>query len=158
MAKRQQVDTSHVPCTRIVVGGPGHRKAKPGAKDAMGCLLSTTTQDMSARKVAIRKDIKATSKSVLAAEGAYCGTYKGKPRKCSPPPCLGTQKRKNCPVQLAFDRGQPFLRFCQTPKKPGFRVDVDSPADAMRAADQACKHWDTHKSFEGFFPTNTTRK
>lgn len=158
MAKRHASDPNQVPCVRVVVGGQGHRKAKAGAKDAKGCLLSTSLHGEGVKKIALRKDLQATSKSVLAAEGAYCGTYKGKPRKCSPAPCLGTGKRKNCPVQLAFDRGQPFLRFCRAPKKVGFRVNVNSPAEAMKIADEACGYWEKHRSFEGFFTEETPLK
>lgn len=157
MAKRRpksDADPTQVPCVRVVVGGPGFKKAKVGAKDAQGCQLSTTKQDMSARKVSLRKEIGATSKSVDHVAGRRtCG---GDRKSKCPAPCLGTEKRKTCPVQLAFDRGQPFLRFCFRKKKTGYRINVDSVADAVAVSDRACAHWREHRSFDGFFPPDTT--
>ena len=65
------------------------------------------------------------------------GKNKGKerPRVCSKP--CGLIKRpvdKNgkplvhrCPVQLAYDNSQPFLRLCSVKGQQGYRVNVTSP-------------------------------
>lgn len=158
MAKRRSKNhnPAQVPCTRVVVGGKGFKKAAPGAKDARGCTITTTTQDMASRKVDLRKNIGATSKTVEHIEGRkVCGSDR---KGTCPPPCAATDKRKTCPVQLAFDRGQPFLRFCFAKKQPGYRVDVDSPTQAVEVANKACAHWKERGSFEGYFPQGTNLK
>jgi len=50
--------------------------------------------------------------------------------------------RKNCPVQLIFKGGTPFLRLCTAPKTPGKLVRL--PNDGVKAqeiAARVCAHW-----------------
>ena len=85
-----------------------------------------------------------------------CGSAKGckvqRPagrRAASPPgfsyttkvgPCvIGT--RKSCPVQLVYKRGQPFLRLCREPERPGHLIPFRSVAQARKAAQEACRCW-----------------
>jgi hypothetical protein len=44
-------------------------------------------------------------------------------------------------VQLVFINGQPNLRFCETLKKPGYLVPVNSPEEADALARKACAAW-----------------
>ncbi len=128
--RSEKPDASSVPCLRIVIGG------KPGATgqtDAKSCAIVGESRG-AATKFDLAKKYGSTSKTVAT------------PKKNKP--CLGTKKRKGCPVQLAFDNGQPFLRFCTTDKQPGYRVDVDSPADAVAKANAACATWQATNKFD----------
>lgn len=64
-------------------------------------------------------------------------------------PCVTT--RKGCPVQFIFVEGKPTLRFCTEPKKPGHIVPVDSPEEAQRLAEEACKDWKRGKKWSPTF-------
>ena len=133
--KTPKLDASSVPCLRVVVGG------KPGATgqtDVKSCAIVGESRG-AAVKFDLAKKYGATSKTVAT------------PKKNKP--CLGTKKRKGCPVQLAFDKGQPFLRFCSTDKQPGYRVDVESPTDAVAKANAACGTWAATGKFD--FPAET---
>ena len=124
---------TYVPCVRVM------SNAAPGIyenPDADGCIV-TGVQAPAVRGFALRRDLRATSKTVATPKkNVPCGTT-----------------RQGCPVQLAFDRGQPFLRFCSTPKKPGYRVDVNSSQEGRAAAAKYCAQWDQAKQFS--FPENT---
>jgi hypothetical protein len=122
-----------VPCLRIAVG------EKPGAtgrRDVSACAIVGENRG-GVTKFDLKKHYGATSKTVTTPK-----TNK---------PC--SAKRKGCPVQIAFDRGQPFLRFCVARNKPGYRVDVDSPAEAMAIASKACAVWKATGKFD--FPEGT---
>lgn len=127
MAKKNRGESS-VPCMRVVIGG------KPGARghDSAGCAIVGESRG-GATKFDLATKYGSTSKTVAT------------PRTNKP--CFGALKRKGCPVQLAFDKGQPFLRFCTSEKKPGLRIDVNSPADAQAKAEAACKSWKETGSF-----------
>lgn len=58
-------------------------------------------------------------------------------------PCGGERAEKgvNCPVQLFFRRGQPFLRFCTKKNTPGFIQAVSNAKEAQRKAAEACRCW-----------------
>ena len=133
--KAPKLDASRVPCLRVIVGG---RPGATGQTDANACAIVGESRGGSA-KFDIAKKYGSTSKTVAT------------PKKNKP--CLGTKKRKGCPVQLAFENGQPFLRFCATEKKPGYRVDVESPADAVAKAQAACSTWSAKGKFD--FPSDT---
>lgn len=129
-SKTPKPDASSVPCLRVVIGG------KPGATgqtDVKSCAIVGERRG-SATKFDMGKKYGSTSKTVAT------------PKKNKP--CLGTKKRKGCPVQLAFDKGQPFLRFCTTDKQPGVRVDVESPEDAVAKANAACGTWAATGKFD----------
>ncbi len=128
--KKPKTDPTSVPCLRVVIGG---KPGKTGNADANACA-SVGENRGAVTKFVLNRKIGTTSKTVATPE-------KNKP-------CLGSLKRKGCPVQLAFDQGQPFLRFCTTEKKPGLRIDVDSPADAVAKADAACATWKVTGKFD----------
>lgn len=133
--KSPKPDASNVPCLRVVIGG------KPGAtgqRDVKSCAIVGESRGATT-KFDLGKQYGSTSKTVATPK-----TNK---------PCLGTKKRKGCPVQLAFDQGQPFLRFCSTDKQPGYRVDVNSPQDAVAKANAACGTWAATGKFD--FPPQT---
>lgn len=129
------VKQSDVPCLRVVVGG---KPGKTGQSDAKSCAIVGESRG-AATKFDLGKKYGSTSKTV-----ATPGKNK---------PCLGALKRTGCPVQLAFEDGQPFLRFCTTEKKPGYRIDVATPAEAVKQADAACAVWKATGKFE--FPVWT---
>jgi hypothetical protein len=118
-----------VPCVRIVIGGKPGR----GQADARGCTVVGATHG-AVTKFDLGRKYGATSKSVSTPK-----TNK---------PCLGSLKRKGCPVQLAFDNGQPFLRLCTVEKQPGYRLDVASPAEAQAKATEVCATWKRTGKFE----------
>lgn len=132
--KTPKPSAENVPCLRVVIGG------KPGATgqtDVKSCAIVGESRG-AATKFDLGKKYGSTSKTVAT------------PKKNKP--CLGTKKRKGCPVQLAFDKGQPFLRFCTTDKQPGLRVDVESPEDAVAKANAACGTWAATGKFD--FPAD----
>jgi len=129
------VNKADVPCLRVVVGG---KPGRTGQTDAKSCAIVGESRG-AATKFDLGKKYKSTSKTV-----ATPGKNK---------PCLGALKRTGCPVQLAFEDGQPFLRFCTVEKKPGFRVDVNTPAEAVAQANAACATWKATGKFD--FPTET---
>lgn len=67
----------------------------------------------------------------------------------SAPPCARAKNtktgkvepRKTCPVQLFWRYGKPFVRFCQTPNKPGFIKQVSSVEEAVKLSTKACQEW-----------------
>jgi hypothetical protein len=122
-------DTASVPCLRVVIGG---KQGKTGEVDAKSCAIVGEGR-VTASKFDLNRKIGTTSKTVAT------------PKKNKP--CLNALKRAGCPVQLAFDNGQPFLRFCTVNGKPGHRVDVNTPAEAVRKADEACAEWKRTKTF-----------
>lgn len=133
--KTPKPDASSVPCLRVVIGG------KPGATgqaDAKSCAIVGESRG-AATKFNLGKKYRSTSKTVAT------------PKKNKP--CLGALKRKGCPVQLAFEDGQPFLRFCIADKQPGYRIDVSSPAEAVEVANAACTTWQATGKFD--FPAGT---
>jgi hypothetical protein len=111
----------------MIGGKPGRRQT-----DAAGCTVVGATHGAVA-KFDLGREYGATSKSVST------------PKKNKP--CLGSLNRKGCPVQLAFDNGQPFLRFCTVEKQPGHRIDVASPAEAQAKAAEACAVWKSTGKF-----------
>jgi hypothetical protein len=121
---------STVPCLRIVVGD---RPGKTGQIDDKSCAIVGENRGASV-KFDLNRKIGSTSKTVAT------------PKKNKP--CLGSLKRKGCPVQLAFEDGQPFLRFCVRDKEAGYRVDVNSPAEAVEKANAACSTWVTTGKFD----------
>ena len=134
-----------VPCLRVVVGG---KPGRTGKTDARSCTVVGENRG-AAVDFELGREYRSTSKTVDSVDGKTCGTTvvksgkdkgKKKIKKCTQP-CAGALKRKGCPVQLAFDGGQPFLRFCTTEKQAGFRVDVNTPAEAVKQADAACAVW-----------------
>jgi hypothetical protein len=150
--KKPKPDTSSVPCLRVVVGA---KSGRTGQVDANACTIVGESR-VAVTQFDLNRSFRSTSKSVDSVDGKSCGQYevkkgkhkgKIKPRPC-PKPCAGALKRKGCPVQLAFDKGQPFLRFCTTDKQPGVRVDVDSPMDAVAKANAACGTWAATGKFD----------
>lgn len=133
--KKPQTDPASVPCLRVVIGG---RPGKTGDADANACAIVGENRG-AVTKFDLNRKIGSTSKTV-----ATPGKNK---------PCLGSLKRKGCPVQLAFEDGQPFLRFCTIEKKPGHRIDVNSAAEAVSVADAACATWKATGKFD--FPSGT---
>jgi hypothetical protein len=135
MAKRKAstakgtVKQADVPCLRVVVGSQA---------DAQSCAIVGESRG-AATKFDLGRKYGSTSKTVAT------------PKKNKP--CLGALKRTGCPVQLAFEDGQPFLRFCTTEKQPGFRVNVNTPAEAVKQANAACTVWKSTGKFD--FPTDT---
>lgn len=125
---------ANVPCLRVVVGG------KPGAtgQTANSCAIVGESRG-GVEKFNLGKKYGSTSRTVAT------------PKKNKP--CLGTKNRKGCPVQLAFEDGQPFLRFCTTEKQAGYRVNVNSPAEATAQANAACATWQATGKFD--FPAGT---
>jgi hypothetical protein len=133
--KAAKPDASTVPCLRVVVGG---RQGRSGDVDSRGCAVVGESRG-AATKFDLGRKYKSTSRTVAT------------PKKNKP--CLNALKRKGCPVQLAFDEGQPFLRFCTTNSEAGYRVDVTNPAEAVRVANAACG---THAATGKFdFPPET---
>ena len=141
MAKRKAstskgvVKAADVPCLRVVVGG---KPGKTGQSDAKSCAIVGESRG-AATKFDLGRKYASTSKTV-----ATPGKNK---------PCLGALKRTGCPVQLAFEDGQPFLRFCTVEKKPGYRVNVNTPAEAVKQANAACATWKATGKFD--FPAET---
>ena len=45
---------------------------------------------------------------------------------------------KGCKTQLTFRDGQPLLRFCKTPGKPGLLVPVNSAEEAVQVGTAGC--------------------
>ena len=129
------VNRADVPCLRVVVGG---KPGKTGQTDAKSCAIVGESRG-AATKFDLGRKYKSTSRTVSTPD-------KNKP-------CLSALKRTGCPVQLAFDDGQPFLRFCTANKQPGYRVDVNTPAEAVAAVNAACATWKTTGKFE--FPPGT---
>jgi hypothetical protein len=139
---------SSVPCLRVVVGG---KPGKTGQTDAQSCAVVGENRGGEGGWD-LGREYRSTSKTVDAVDGKNCGTTtvksgkdkgKVKTKKC-PLPCAGALKRKGCPAQLAFDKGQPFLRFCATEKTAGYQVKVNTPAEATRVAKDACDSWRKH--------------
>ena len=124
MAKKKQITKPGIPCVRVVIGGK--QGVQPGTSTGDGCTIVGESRG-GATKFALGREYRATSKSVST------------PKKNKP--CLGALKRKGCPVQLAFDKGQPFLRFCTAEKQPGIRLDVDTPKEAQERANAMCETW-----------------
>lgn len=124
-----------VPCLRVVVGG---KTGKTGQADGAACAIVGESRG-GVGKFNLGKKYKSTSRTVT------------NPKKNKP--CLGALKRTGCPVQLAFEDGQPFLRFCTVEKQAGYRVDVNTPAEAVAAANTACATWKATGKFE--FPAGT---
>jgi len=110
----------------------------------------------------LRPETKFTAKNVQGGRGETCGTTtvksgknKGKVKsKPCPKPCglikppvdkNGKKLTQRCPVQLAYDQGQPFLRFCTKKGMQGYRIDVSSPADAMEKSTKLCGEWEAKK-------------
>ncbi len=123
-----------VPCLRVVIGNkPGKTGQVKGACAIVGENRGATV------KFDLNKKIGSTSKSVST------------PKKNKP--CLSALNRKGCPVQLAFDNGQPFLRFCRTNKEAGYRVDVNTPAEAVEKSNAACAVYAATGKFD--FPAET---
>lgn len=96
--------------------------------------------------------------SFTARKGAHKGETMSKEvvfdtrAECQDPskPCAGERAEKgaNCPVQLFFRRGQPFLRFCTKKNTPGFIQPVKDAREAQRKAAEACRCWlENGKSF-----------
>jgi hypothetical protein len=112
-----------VPCVRVGFGA----EAASGPPPA-GCTV-VRHLDRPTSKFALRRDYKTTTASVRTPKAN--------------PPCRDSTKRKTCPVQLAYDEGQPFLRFCHTANRKGYRVDVASPADALEKGRAICAKWRT---------------
>lgn len=129
------VKQADVPCLRVVVGG---RPGKTGQTDAKACAIVGESRG-AASKFDLGRKYRSTSKTVAT------------PKKNKP--CLGALKRTGCPVQLAFDNGQPFLRFCTAEKQPGVRVNVNTPAEATEKASAACTIWKQTGKFD--FPADT---
>lgn len=46
-----------------------------------------------------------------------------------------------CPVQLAFNKGKTYLRFCSGYQKEGRLIPVEAGEDAMRKARAICNSW-----------------
>ncbi len=129
------VNKDDVPCLRVVVGG---KPGKTGQTDAKSCAIVGESRG-GVGKFNLATKYGSTSKSVSTPKNNK--------------PCLGALKRTGCPVQLAFENGQPFLRFCTTEKQPGYRVDVNTPAEAVEAANAACATWKATGKFQ--FPEGT---
>lgn len=128
-------DASSVPCLRVVIGG---KQGKTGQVDAKSCAIVGESRG-AATKFDLGRKYRSTSRTVAT------------PKKNKP--CLGALKRTGCPVQLAFEDGQPFLRFCTIEKQPGYRVDVNTPAEAVEQANAACATWKATGKFD--FPAET---
>lgn len=133
--KAPKSSTTDVPCLRVVVGG---RQGKTGQTDANACAIVGESRG-GVTKFDLARKYGSTSKTVAT------------PKKNKP--CLNALKRKGCPVQLAFDDGQPFLRFCRANGEAGYRVDVNSPAEAVEKANAACSTWTATGKFD--FPPET---
>ena len=133
--KAPKPDPASVPCLRVVVGG---KQGSAGQVDAKSCAIVGESRG-AAVKFELGKKYGSTSKTVSTPK-----TNK---------PCLGSRKRKGCPVQLAFDNGQPFLRFCTADKQAGQRVDVSTPAEAVARANAACATYAATGKFN--LPDNT---
>jgi len=129
------VSKDDVPCLRVVVGG---KPGKTGQTDSKACAIVGESRG-GVSKFNLGKKYNSTSKTVATPKNNK--------------PCLGALKRTGCPVQLAFENGQPFLRFCTTEKQPGYRVNVDNPAEAVAQASAACATWKAKGKFE--FPPGT---
>lgn len=129
------VSKDAVPCLRVVVGG---KPGKTGQADAKSCAIVGESRG-GVGKFNLGKKYRSTSKTVAT------------PKQNKP--CAGALKRTGCPVQLAFEEGQPFLRFCTTEKQPGYRVDVNTPSEAVEAANAACATWKATGKFQ--FPEGT---
>lgn len=142
--------SSAPPCLKVKIGA-----SKGTHQRTEGGCATVGTGSFDRKSFNLGKKFGATSKTVDAIDGKYCGTDKhGKKKKC-PEPCQAVSKRKTCPVQLVFDRGQPFLRFCRAAKEAGYRVNVESSREAVSVAERACAHWKRVGSFEGYFPSGT---
>lgn len=147
MAKKKEIIGAPPPCTIVKIGDTTSRKATK----ADGCLVISSA-GVGVGKFAERPGTRFTSQNVRSGRGEKCGTTtvksgkdkgKVKPKACAKP--CGLIKKggvTRCPVQLAYDQGQPFLRFCTTKNKQGYRVDVSSPEDALRKAQEICARWE----------------
>src|SRR5690606_10216697 len=122
MAKKQPPDQPSVPCLRVVIGG---KQGASGRADGSGCTIVGENRG-GATKFYLGREYGATSRTVA-------------PKKNKP--CLGALKRRGCPVQLAFDNGQPFLGVGTAGQTPGSRIEVNSPAEAQRQAERTCAAW-----------------
>ncbi len=76
-------------------------------------------------------------------------TYPGFNYTTKSEPC--PSKRKTCPVQVFFDKGQPKLRFCRQAgsKEPGYTIPVATAQEAQKLSAAACACWAKTKSFKG---------
>jgi hypothetical protein len=110
-----------VPCVRVGFGAQAARGPAPAGCTVVQHLARPTS------KFALRPEYKTTTASVRTPKAN--------------PPCRDSTKRKTCPVQLAYDEGQPFLRFCHTANRKGYRVDVASPKDALEKGRAICADW-----------------
>lgn len=149
------------PCLRVKIGA-----AAGAAGSTDGCAVYGTGSTTSKYKYALRKELLATTKSVDFVDKKKCGKDKhGKDKDC-PKPCgswsvtpktnkHGKVTPPRCPIQLAFDAGQPFMRFCRAKGAPGYQVTVNTPAEAQAQALAACAYWAKHKSFDGYFAKDT---
>jgi hypothetical protein len=122
-----------VPCLRVVVGG---KPGKTGQADAKACAIVGESRG-GVSKFELGKKYSSTSRTVT------------NPKKNKP--C--NSNRTGCPVQLAFENGQPFLRFCTAKGKAGYRLDVSTPAEANEKANAACATWKATGKFD--FPAGT---
>jgi len=112
-----------VPCVRVRFG------ATPG-EPVPGCTTVNYAEKPTS-KFALRRDYGTTSATVRTPDDN--------------PPCRDSTKRKGCPVQLAYDRGQPFLRLCRTANRKGYRINVDSPQDALVQGRKLCAEWKANR-------------
>lgn len=67
-------------------------------------------------------------------------------------------KAGQCGVQLAFDKGQPFIRLCSKGNAKGHRIRVDSPKEANELAKEACRDFAKHKNYRAFLARHKDRK
>jgi len=63
-----------------------------------------------------------------------------------------TKNPDRCPVQLIWRKGERHLRFCGVHGKAGRLMPVSTPADALKKAAKACRHWKKHTSWKGYKP------
>lgn len=119
-----------VPCLKVRVA----KGQSVGAGQIIdGCLVTGARGNYGVSRWELGRDYKATTRNV------------SDPKKY--PPC--NQARKGCPVQLAFDNGQPLLRFCVGKKQKGHRIDVNTPAEAIAVATEACAPYAPEFTAEG---------
>ena len=76
----------------------------------------------------------------LNVPGVEAGYFEASSQKCDVmSPDRRGYKLRSCPVQLAFIKGVPHLRFCTEFKKDAFLMKVKSGADAYYVAQKACE-------------------
>jgi hypothetical protein len=126
------------PCLQVRIGS-GTQAA------ATTCRVATSTTTGAVKRFDVvpmvidrdgrPREIKTTSASVSVQKDPKNKRWRGNL------PCKGSLRRAGCPIQLAFEDGQPFMRLCQQDNKPGPRIDFKTLPELRQKSREICAAW-----------------